>query len=326
MTTWSSSSAAQPIQGWQQGSHFTSSPFSSGFLHGGMQRPRQSPYYYDSFCNSLKQPTQAKDTLQFQDELNELMMGNDEGCEPQSPSGIDEAQHQLQWSGEAQCDTGFSPSFDPSLIGNDSEYAISSFDSATTSPQEPTSPVACQWEAHPSVPHIRRDSVNNVTTNCKDGTYNQYGTYNMFLQHSDIVQGSEDQMMNHVQPPDASCCCHLSTSSNIVSGGFKPALPVFTADFRSHGSIGNVSPPLNADTLWHNHRWLPEGAKPQQNLREEQDRLIIEGKRRNMSYKEIKEHYKIEGAVSTLRGRYRAAVKPKSQRVRKPEWKPKDVS
>jgi hypothetical protein len=88
----------------------------------------------------------------------------------------------------------------------------------------------------------------------------------------------------------------------------------------------DASPQHDADLFFQKFRWLPEGARPQWSVRAEQDKLIVEGKARNMSYKEIKEHYKIEGAVSTLRGRYRAAVKPKSQRVRKPEWKPKDVS
>ena len=45
-----------------------------------------------------------------------------------------------------------------------------------------------------------------------------------------------------------------------------------------------------------------------------------------MKAKEIKEKGKFLEAESTLRGRYRALTKPMQERVRRPEWKPIDVS
>jgi hypothetical protein len=326
MTTWSSS-AAQPIHGWQQGSHFASSPYSSGFLHGGMQRPRQSPYYSESLRSSY-QSAQAQETLQFQDELNELMMGNPEGCEPQSSVSPDTTHPSYRWSGEGQCDNAFSPSFDDSIMASSSEYGMSSFSSCThstaTSPQEPATPAAHQWETQQTGPHIRRDSV-NMTVNGLLRPYSQYDSFNMSLQQSDTIQECEDQKVNPAHMPDLVDPCQFVPSSKLAPSVFTPAWSI-NPDFGLPDSIGDMSSSHDADPFFHRVRWLPEGARPQSSVRAEQDRLIIEGKRRNMSYKEIKEHYKIEGAVSTLRGRYRAAVKPKSQRVRKPEWKPKDVS
>lgn len=60
--------------------------------------------------------------------------------------------------------------------------------------------------------------------------------------------------------------------------------------------------------------------------RRSQDELLIECRRANMSYKEIKEQYGFEQSISTLRGRYRNLTKQKHERVRKPSWTPTDVS
>jgi hypothetical protein len=45
-----------------------------------------------------------------------------------------------------------------------------------------------------------------------------------------------------------------------------------------------------------------------------------------LSYKDIKRLGGFEEAESTLRGRFRTLTKSKEQRVRKPQWKDKDVS
>jgi hypothetical protein len=55
--------------------------------------------------------------------------------------------------------------------------------------------------------------------------------------------------------------------------------------------------------------------------------VLIEGKRRGETYKEIK--LKMVGkkpAESTLRGRYRSLTKARKDRVRKPVWTKVDVS
>lgn len=54
--------------------------------------------------------------------------------------------------------------------------------------------------------------------------------------------------------------------------------------------------------------------------------LLIEYKRRGLSYKEIKRIGGFKEAESTLRGRFRTLTKAKEQRVRKPHWHERDVS
>ncbi|KAL5001619.1 hypothetical protein BDV10DRAFT_191966 [Aspergillus recurvatus] len=53
--------------------------------------------------------------------------------------------------------------------------------------------------------------------------------------------------------------------------------------------------------------------------------LLIEYKRRGLSYKDIKRVAGFKEAESTLRGRFRTLTKSKEQRVRKPQWHEKDV-
>lgn len=319
-TTWSSSTA-QPIQGWQQGQYFTSAPFSSNFLHGGKQQPRQPSSYSSETIRSSYQSTQALETLQFQDELSELMMGDIHGGEMQSlPDPFTpEAQHNpFQWSGEASwCGDAVTPSLDGSTMTG-SEYAMSSLDSSAPSPQEPTSPEALSWRFHQVEPHIRRDSMNDTIPHTLPATYSYYSNYEVSSQPSTIMQGCEEPKSNPNHVPGLSSPCQFNIVPAFPPGGFRPAWSVSPdVDRSSH---------VDVDASFHRFRCFPEGARPTTSARAEQDKLIVEGKGRNMSYKEIKEYYKIDGAVSTLRGRYRAAVKPKDQRVRKPEWKPKDVS
>ena len=60
--------------------------------------------------------------------------------------------------------------------------------------------------------------------------------------------------------------------------------------------------------------------------RDEDNRLLIEGKAQGLTYKQIRDKMQSPIAESTLRGRYRSLVKPRKDRVRKPIWKEKDVS
>lgn len=55
------------------------------------------------------------------------------------------------------------------------------------------------------------------------------------------------------------------------------------------------------------------------------DAFLVKCKQSGMSYKEIKTHGQFCEAESTLRGRYRTLTKRKEYRVRKPDWKEKDV-
>ncbi|EXJ57054.1 hypothetical protein A1O7_07398 [Cladophialophora yegresii CBS 114405] len=55
------------------------------------------------------------------------------------------------------------------------------------------------------------------------------------------------------------------------------------------------------------------------------DALLVRLRQDGKSYKQIKEIGGFEEAESTLRGRYRTLVKPKEARVRKPEWRDRDI-
>ncbi|KAJ6134513.1 hypothetical protein N7523_000835 [Penicillium sp. IBT 18751x] len=55
------------------------------------------------------------------------------------------------------------------------------------------------------------------------------------------------------------------------------------------------------------------------------DALLIEWKRRGLSYKDIKQIGGFKEAESTLRGRFRTLTKAKEQRVRKPKWTETDI-
>ncbi|EAW15181.1 uncharacterized protein ACLA_058390 [Aspergillus clavatus NRRL 1] len=58
---------------------------------------------------------------------------------------------------------------------------------------------------------------------------------------------------------------------------------------------------------------------------ENRNAFLIECKRRGLSYKDIKRLGGFKEAESTLRGRFRTLTKTKEQRVRKPQWKEKDI-
>jgi hypothetical protein len=60
--------------------------------------------------------------------------------------------------------------------------------------------------------------------------------------------------------------------------------------------------------------------------RNKQNEFLIQSKLAGMTYRDIKREGGFKEAESTLRGRYRTLTKPKTARVRKPEWTSKDVS
>lgn len=61
-------------------------------------------------------------------------------------------------------------------------------------------------------------------------------------------------------------------------------------------------------------------------MRKVDDQILLEGKKRNLTYKEIAKQMSLKCAESTLRGRYRSLTKPRHHRVRRPRWMPVDVS
>jgi hypothetical protein len=60
--------------------------------------------------------------------------------------------------------------------------------------------------------------------------------------------------------------------------------------------------------------------------RKADDEILLNGKKKGLTYKEIRRSMYIKCAESTLRGRYRSLTKARQERVRKPIWRSKDVS
>jgi hypothetical protein len=60
-------------------------------------------------------------------------------------------------------------------------------------------------------------------------------------------------------------------------------------------------------------------------VRKREDIILLEGKRRGLTYKEIRKKLGTNVAESTLRGRYRSLTKARKDRVRKPVWTENDV-
>jgi hypothetical protein len=60
--------------------------------------------------------------------------------------------------------------------------------------------------------------------------------------------------------------------------------------------------------------------------RKADDEILLDGKRKGLTYKEIRRSMYSKCAESTLRGRYRSLTKARQDRVRKPVWRSKDVS
>ena len=59
--------------------------------------------------------------------------------------------------------------------------------------------------------------------------------------------------------------------------------------------------------------------------RMQRDELLMDLRRKGLSYREIKQRGRFREAESTLRGRVRVLTKDKRERVRKPEWQAQDV-
>jgi hypothetical protein len=58
--------------------------------------------------------------------------------------------------------------------------------------------------------------------------------------------------------------------------------------------------------------------------RQWEDNFIVEGRKKGWTYKEIIRKGGFKCAESTIRGRHRSIIKPKSERLRRPIWKPID--
>lgn len=89
----------------------------------------------------------------------------------------------------------------------------------------------------------------------------------------------------------------------------------------SSSSPGGLHRPLRLDKI---PKINAKNRTPRGSIKE-QNRLLLRWRSQGMSYKTIKERLGINEAESTLRGRLRTLTKPKSQRLRRPQWMGKDV-
>lgn len=125
--------------------------------------------------------------------------------------------------------------------------------------------------------------------------------------HSTIPGGQNGMLIAEPSTPDDHTLSHPRPH-------FKPANLV-PAQTRRQLQSEHSSPTPSSDSI-----------KASLHYSDSRDALLIEWKRRGLSYKDIKQIGGFKEAESTLRGRFRTLTKAKDQRVRKPKWTETDVS
>ena len=156
---------------------------------------------------------------------------------------------------------------------------------------------------------------------------------------------------NSIEAQNWSSQFPLTIPSLVPFFGFSYPMPTPSTTPGGQTSMLIAEPPTPDDhTLPHPHPHskpaIPHPAQPGRQLQSElssptsssdsikaslrysdsRDALLIEWKRRGLSYKDIKQIGGFKEAESTLRGRFRTLTKAKEQRVRKPKWTETDVS
>lgn len=115
----------------------------------------------------------------------------------------------------------------------------------------------------------------------------------------------------------------ISSESRTARKSLHPAFVIQTAGCYSVPAL--LGPADVLDPPSPDGKLVGTPAKPSQE-QNAKNALLIHYKEQGMSYKDIKALGGFEEAESTLRGRYRTLTKPKEERVRRPEWKDRDVS
>ena len=165
------------------------------------------------------------------------------------------------------------------------------------------------------------------------------------------MNGPDDQMTedfghdatahNHLQSSPLqvnSCQCYAqSTVTRCQSRLGHASFPLVNERFSDHSQYRPAQPYYDSPCI---HRLVhptlttnrgcflrDQGASKQIACHSDgRDAFLVNGKRRGLSYKDIKRIGGFKEAESTLRGRFRTLTKSKEQRVRKPQWQEKDVS
>ncbi|TQB69610.1 hypothetical protein MPDQ_001605 [Monascus purpureus] len=102
--------------------------------------------------------------------------------------------------------------------------------------------------------------------------------------------------------------------------------PSPTQDQYQDHTAAKTNTDINTLQLQFLRQKLSSTTKPDLNRHSPKNIFLIEGKRRGLSYKDIKRLGGFKEAESTLRGRFRTLTKSKEQRVRRPQWQNTDVS
>ena len=158
--------------------------------------------------------------------------------------------------------------------------------------------------------------------------------------HSDTQQ---DRMIPHAEsicrlPVSQAYNLYLSPRSRIADWNIKANMAMSTADLSDLKQEASTQQDRHAHLYYQGISQSHLSAQqPNIDLRHEEpvsrrqeDKLLISYRKLGVPYTQIairiEELLGIKVHTSTLRGRYRALTKPRSQRVRKPTWTPKDVS
>ena len=129
----------------------------------------------------------------------------------------------------------------------------------------------------------------------------------------------------------------IDAFSNIdFTNDFKPSseraatLPIDLCPTSSTDPVNYTTSPLSVrgsvTSVDEDHQVRSQSLAISEVRRHAKDDFLVRSKRSGMSYRDIRCKGNFKEAESTLRGRYRTLTKCREQRVRKPQWHPKDVS
>ncbi|KAL3465315.1 hypothetical protein BJX64DRAFT_285570 [Aspergillus heterothallicus] len=196
-------------------------------------------------------------------------------------------------------------------------------------PQEP-------WEVQRHSTNQAEESVEWDATRVQPSIVQQHEQFDQFPVVSDDVNGlpwAGNMPPTYIQPSSLLDPYRSTCPSSRYSSGSSSTQLESSGNFHCfNDSLGFQTTRRPADmTSSHleSHAW--SAYQPSEANRivpwtsDARNALLIEYKRRGLSYKDIKRIGGFKEAESTLRGRFRTLTKSKEQRVRKPQWQENDI-
>ncbi|KAF2666002.1 hypothetical protein BT63DRAFT_442332 [Microthyrium microscopicum] len=188
----------------------------------------------------------------------------------------------------------------------------------------------------PSSQHHVSRTFNNEIHNQQPGATDQHYSSTMFAYCPPFTPASNNFVPVPSDPSRHGYQGHnsqdsfqsdLSSASSVRADFHSPNLPYYDDHHHREPSYPTPPPPL---PCYEPPTSIPTPAstknpKPDTPERDSIDEFILAWRSQGKTYKEIKDLGNLDIAESTLRGRYRTLIKPKNQRVRKPEWQPVDI-